>query len=545
MNCPTELSLSMFADGALEAHAAAEIDSHLPGCETCGARVAALRDEARMLRRALALDPATVAVPQFSRPASFGAVAAAIAATLAVAELSSMARGLIGSSVPQAVKWFNPFDVSGLVNLLLRVGIYLMSERGAALIGSIFEAFGVLVIGVLLWWGAAVLGRRIRGPLVMACLACAIALQSMPSHAVEIRHDTKGSIVIPAGETINDTLVAFGETVEVNGNVAGDLVAFGERVIVRGNVAGLVIAGGQNVTLDGAVDGSVLAGAESLEISSPRIGRNFFGGGESVAVRDTASIEQNVLVGGEKVALAGRIGRDVFGAATSLEVASTVGGALTAYTKEMTLLAPARIAGDVNAHGLERKDHVVVAPGAVIGGELKTTLDKMPGEENRYLTARFYGWELVWFAAAFIAGVAMLWLVPALRRVPFDGIPDALRAGGYGMVALVATPIIAMLACFTVVGIPIGVIAFMLWLIALYVAKLIVAQLVGARVIENVAQRREHFAVVFAVGLFVVTLVTNLPLVGGLIGFLVTLVGLGLLVLFVRDVVFDDPLEDD
>ena len=545
MNCPTELSLSMFADGALEAHAAAEIDSHLPGCETCGARVAALRDEARMLRRALALDPATVAVPQFSRPASFGAVAAAIAATLAVAELSSIARGLIGSSVPQAVKWFNPFDVSGLVNLLLRVGIYLMSERGAALIGSIFEAFGVLVIGVLLWWGAAVLGRRIRGPLVMACLACAIALQSMPSHAVEIRHDAKGSIVIPAGETINDTLVAFGETVEVNGNVAGDLVAFGERVIVRGNVAGLVIAGGENVTLDGAVDGSVLAGAESLEISSPRIGRNFFGGGESVAVRDAASIEQNVLVGGEKVTLAGRIGRDVFGAATSLEVASTVGGALTAYTKEMTLLAPARIAGDVNAHGLERKDHVVVAPGAVIGGELKTTLDKLPGEENRYLTARFYGWELVWFAAAFIAGVAMLWLVPALRRVPFDGIPDALRAGGYGMVALVATPIIAMLACFTVVGIPIGVIAFMLWLIALYVAKLIVAQLVGARVIENVAQRREHFAVVFAVGLFVVTLVTNLPLVGGLIGFLVTLVGLGLLVLFVRDVVFDDPLEDD
>src|SRR5262249_34926293 len=159
-----------------------------------------------------------------------------------------------------------------------------------------------------------------------------------------------------------------------------------------------------------------------------------------------------------------------FGAGDSLEVASTVGGALTAYTKHLTLLAPARIAGDVNAHGLERKDHVVVSPGAVIGGELKTTLEKMPGEENRYLTASFYGWALVWFAGAFVAGIALLWLVPALRRVPFDGVPDALRAGGYGLVALVATPIIAVLVCFTVVGLPIGVIAFMLWLIAIYAA---------------------------------------------------------------------------
>jgi hypothetical protein len=381
--------------------------------------------------------------------------------------------------------------------------------------------------------------------MVMACLICVFALRPTPSEAVEIRHDTKGTVLIAAGETVNDTLIAIGETVEVNGNIGGDLIAFGERVIVRGNVAGVVIVGGESVTLDGAVDGSVLAGAESLEISSPRIGRNFFGGGESVAVRDNASIEQNVLIGGEKVTVAGRVGRDVLGAGESLEVASTVGGSLTAYTKQLTLLAPAHIAGDVNAHGLERKDHVIVSPGAVIGGELKTVLDKLPGEENRYLTARFYGWEAVWFVAAFIAGIALLSLVPALRRIPFDGVADALRSGGYGLVVLVATPIIACLACITVIGLPIGVIAFLLWGIALYVAKLIVAQLVGTRVIETLAERREHFAIVFAVGLFIVTLVTNLPIVGGLIGFIVTLIGLGLLVLFVRDVVFDDPLEND
>ena len=96
-----------------------------------------------------------------------------------------------------------------------------------------------------------------------------------------------------------------------------------------------MITGGESVTLDGSVDGSVLAGAETLTVSSPRIGRNLFGGGESVNVTDASSIEQNMLVGGEKVALAGRVGHDVLGGGEELEVASTIGGALTTYSKRM------------------------------------------------------------------------------------------------------------------------------------------------------------------------------------------------------------------
>ena len=543
MNCPTELSLSMFADDALRD--AADVEAHLTDCERCRVRVAALRDEARVLRRALAFDAATAVVPDFVRPATVGAMGVGVVAALVVTALYSTARGLIDAAVPDALKWFSPFDAGGVVNLLVRAGVFLLSERGSALIASIFETLGGLAILALLLWGASAVHRRMRGPLLMACVVCAFALRPTPSEAVELRHDGKGTVSIAAGETIDDTLIAVGETVEVNGDVHGDLIAFGKRVVVRGNVAGLVIAGGESVTLAGAVDGSVLAGGESLEISSHRIGRNLYGGGESVTVGDTAEIEQNVIVGGEKVTIAGRVGRDVLGAAEALEVASTIGGTLSAYTKQLTLLAPARIAGDVRAHGLEKKDHVVVSPGAVIGGELTTMLEKLPGEENRYLTAHFYGWTLVWFAAAFVAGLALLSIVPALRRIPFDGASDALRSAGYGLVALVATPIIAVLACVSIIGLPLGVIALLLWCVALYLAKLVVAQLVGTHVVEAVAERRAHFAAVFGVGLFIVTLATNLPFIGGLIGFGVTLVGLGLLVLFVRDVVFDDPLEND
>jgi hypothetical protein len=541
---PTELALAMLADDALEAHDTAEVELHVAACDRCGARVAALREESRALAAVLAYDPASVSVPEFVKPASVRAMVTGSVVVLLIAALFSTARSLIDVSVPDAVKWFNPFNAGGAVNLLVRTGTFLLSDRGSQLASSIVETLGGIVIMLLLLWVASVLGRRIRGPMMMACVACAFALHPSQSEAVEIRHEHEGSVLIPADETIDDTLIALGDTVEVNGNVSGDLIAFGRRVIVRGNVAGLVITGGESVTLDGSVDGSVLAGAETLTVSSRRIGRNLFGGGESVNVTDTSNIEQNVLVGGEKVTLAGRVGHDVLGGGEELEVASTIGGALTTYSKRMTLLAPAHVAGDVHAHGVEKKDHVVVSPGAVIGGQLITELDKMDIDKNRYLTAHFYGWELVWLAAAFVAGFALLWVVPALQRVPFDGVGDALRSGGYGMLALVATPIIAVLACITVIGIPVGAIALMAWCAGVYLAKVVVAQLIGSRLLDAVAEREEHFAVSLLVGLLILTFVSNLPFVGGLIGFVVTVVGLGLLVLFVHDVIFDgEPIE--
>ncbi len=539
MNCPPELSLMMHVDRELAPSEAVAIDRHLATCERCRARVVVLRDEAAVLVAALAHDPVTVDVPAFERPITAKGVLVGAVVTALLATLLSSARNMVGLAVPDVLRWFNPIDAGGITKLIVNTGI-LLAERGDAILASVAETVGSGVVLIGLIWLAAVVGRRIRGPFVMASIACAVALHPTPSHALEIRHVDKGPVFVAADERIDDTLIAIGETVEVNGNVNGDLIAFGKRVVVRGQVAGFVITGAQDLTLDGTVDGSVLAGAETLGVSG-KIGRNLFAGGETVTVADGAEIEQNALVGGERVNLAGRIGRDVLGGAEELEVASTIGGALSAHTERMTLLAPARIGGDVRAYGLERKDHVTVSPGAVIGGQLVTELEKLPNRENRYLTGAFYGWQLLWWIAAFLTGLVLFWVVPGLRWVALDGGADALRASAYGSVALVATPILAILACVTLIGLPLGVIALMAWIAAIYLAKVVVAQVVGNYVFDAVVQRREHFAVSLAVGLLIVIVATHLPFVGGLIGAVVTLLGFGLLVMFVREELRDDP----
>ncbi len=97
------------------------------------------------------------------------------------------------------MKWFNPFNAGGAVNLLVRAGTFLLSDRGSAMVSSIVETLGGVVIMALLLWIASLVGRRIRGPMMMACVVCAFALQSAPSHAVEIRHNEEGRRVDSGG----------------------------------------------------------------------------------------------------------------------------------------------------------------------------------------------------------------------------------------------------------------------------------------------------------------------------------------------------------
>ncbi len=91
-----------------------------------------------------------------------------------------MVRGLLDVSVPEAVKWFNPFNAGGAVNLLVRAATFMLSGRGSAMVSSIVETLGGVIIMALLLWIASLVGRRIRGPMMMACVVCALALQSAP-----------------------------------------------------------------------------------------------------------------------------------------------------------------------------------------------------------------------------------------------------------------------------------------------------------------------------------------------------------------------------
>ena len=110
-----------------------------------------------------------------------------------------------------------------------------------------------------------------------------------------------------------------------------------------------------------------------------------------------------------------------------------------------------------------------------------------------------------------------------------------LRSGGIGLAAAVTMPVAAVLLCITVVGIPLGVLTFVVGAIGLFFSKIVLAQIIG-RAVFRAPQAPPHYAATLITGLLITIVAINLPWFGGIANFVLTLVGFGIIVslLFAR-----------
>jgi cytoskeletal protein CcmA (bactofilin family) len=337
---------------------------------------------------------------------------------------------------------------------------------------------------------------------------------------------------------VEDTLLALGDTVSIDGNVNGDLLAFGRRVTVRGNVSGDVISGAETVDIEGTVGGNVFSGARAVSLAMARVRGNLYAGAREVTVSADSEITGNAVAAGDSVDVAGKIGVDLQGFAREVVIRGAVQRHVNAFGATITVLPPARIGGNLTAH-VDDPASVSVTPGTVIG-TVDTQVNERFGDarrepRNRYFTAGFYFGQVIRLGASFIAGLLLLWLFPGLQALSLASAGAALRAAGIGLIAAVTMPVAAIIACITVVGIPIGIITAILWLAGLYFAKIVAAQVIGRQLFKNREGATPHFAATLIAGLVIVLVVVNLPGIGWLASLALTLVGLGTLVAYAFD----------
>ena len=209
-------------------------------------------------------------------------------------------------------------------------------------------------------------------------------------------------------------------------------------------------------------------------------------------------------------------------------VRGDVGRNASVRTRRLHLEAPARIGGNLVAR-VRDATAVQVDEGAIVSGKTETRL--LPKEKSRYTRVGFYVWKLIWLAAAFLVGLALHALLPGLFPARLPGSVALLRAAGLGFVALVVVPAAALLLMLTLIGLPAGLLILGLWLAGLYLAQILVATLVGRGFLQKADAPPASMAPVLLVGLVFVAVSVNLPYVGGLVRFVVLVLGLGLAVI--------------
>ena len=296
-----------------------------------------------------------------------------------------------------------------------------------------------------------------------------------------------GTIVVDEGETV-DALQATGGSVVVRGTVNGDLEAFAGSVNVAesGTVTGDVTGAAGSVRIAGTVEGGLDVGAGSLDIT-----------------------ETGVVRG------------DVNAGAGSFTFAGTVDGSARVGAGSISLSSTAQVGSDFVYDG-----DIVVADGATISGELREDPDIAASPFSDFPSIPGWVFTLYSLLLTVLVGAILLVAFPgASETVAAGPIDRPLRTLGAGFAALVGVPMLSVLLFVTVVGIPIGILAIFLYVLLVLVAFVLGEYAVGAWLL-SLADRQNRWLALL-VGVAAVYAVGRVQILGGLVEFLVLLVGLG------------------
>ena len=397
------------------------------------------------------------------------------------------------------------------------------------------------------------------------------------------------TVVIGAGEVIEDDLYVGANTFTLDGTIKGDLVVFGSIIEINGTVEGDLIAAGQTVVVRGTVkDDARIAGMALTLDSDAQVGDDVVAAGMSIEGKKGSSVGGDFFCAGYQALLAGDVAQDLTVAVGGLQLSGNVGGDVKAEVGEaeegppptfFTMMMPgapampsvpmgltvdegARIGGKLDY--TSAKEWTI--PAGVVGGAITRHEPEIEVEEEEIVVSparRAADWflgHLRRLVTLLLVGLLIVWVVPGWAEKAIGTLrAKPLPSLGWGVVSiaafilallviLIATILLAVvlgiitlggLAGTTVWtgGLTMALLVFFFSVAVTYVTKVVVSFLGGrvilARLQPDWAEGR-IWPLVVGVVLFVI--ITAIPILGWLVSLIVVLLGLGALWLLGRDV---------
>ncbi len=518
MECYSEQTCAIFVDGELGVDEARRLRDHLATCQRCRELVDALRAENRILGESLHELPQEAASPAIFPRLRWSWLWGDLAAMAAVLALGSIVSVWIHElRIPEALEWLNPFSVNGLTNLIFNLSYY-FTHGGTAMLADYAAVVGGLFL--LLGGSALLLGRRWRLYQPGLRLLIVLLTLSLPSFALERRHGE--FVTVAANETVDDTLLAVGNTVRVEGVVNGDLLAFGRILEVRGSVKGDLVSFAKRTVVSGTVEGRIYNFSQSLDLDG-QLGHSIYGWVQSLRVDNRSHVGDGIVVGAGDVSLEGEVKRSVTIFAGNADVSGGIGRDLTMAGGSLTLTNTARVGGNLSARVRQLKD-VHIADGATIAGKRDI---EVRVRKSQFMRPRFYFHQAVWLAAAMLVGWLGLVLFPAFFEACTQAVGSGWRSLGLGVGVLAGVPVVIIVAAITLVGIPVSLMLFAVYLAAIYLAKIWVGAFLGRVLLKPVGATKRDWLVGLLVGLLILSIVGFIPYLGGLLRLGMICLGLG------------------
>lgn len=531
-----EVTGLLYIEGQLEAAAAREVVAHLGQCSACRQLLDTLKRESLLLRQALVEEdeplPARLLARRPSEGLSWGWL---IAGGLAAAGLYTFWNVYVSP-------WIDNVEQSGFGGQYIFTWLVFNGAfwKGWDIMLQFIISASLVVLGAVLLFLFRRNLRRLSSHSIFLGAFLLLTLAYPPGASAAEFVKQNGNYDVPEGQTMKNDLFVMAASVRVEGMVDGDLFCFCSSLTVDGHVTGDVFAFASTVRIGGKVDGSVRTFNGTLTLE----------GDVEHNVLSFAGIFQETLrshVGGSATLFAGvmqldgPLGRDLAAFVGEGSINGPVGG--NVWIRQ----SREEHEGHFGPHGqrtpLEVGSHADIKGSFRFKGPLRPEISsqahlasapqiEIVPEVSVFRRPINYWYNAMIWGAGFIVGLVLIALAPGFMR---DATREVARIGvplGLGLVTFIVMPVVAILACITVVGLGVGIPLIFLWIFLVFFAQIFAAMWVGESIL---GARGGTWPLVgrLALGLFLIRLGALIPYLGFWVRFLAALLGFGALTLLV------------
>ncbi|MFA4942086.1 MAG: polymer-forming cytoskeletal protein [Patescibacteria group bacterium] len=365
---------------------------------------------------------------------------------------------------------------------------------------------------------------------IIASLLIMMTLVLFPAITKAFSVQSGNSVSNPKDQIINGNLYAAGSIITIDGQVTGDVICVGQTVNISAKVDGDIICAAQTINISGEVLGNVRVAGNFINLSGT-VGRNMNAFGASVILSDKAKVGWDLLVAGVQTEMRGEVNGSLHGSVKNLLVAGRVAKNLDIKVdgdlekKERGVLEiteTGKVEGDVIYTGINEakliKDRV--------SGKI---VHNLPESSDHKVVLAFIWGRIYAIFSALLVGLALL----SLWRKQVVGVTDRMKNKigmniGVGAIVMFAPPIISLILIATFIGIPLALILSALWLMVIFVSRVVFGIMVGRFLLKKmVGKQAPKLFLEMIAGIVVCSVIFALPLIGWLGALIATCWSLG------------------
>lgn len=338
--------------------------------------------------------------------------------------------------------------------------------------------------------------------------------------SISINKPVHGDVVLAGGNIIiNDSVtgdvLVTGGTLYIYGYAGDDIRCAGGEIHIYGPVQGDVVVGGGKVVLheNATVNGSVLAGTGDLTIDG--------------------NIKHNARIGTGTFRLNGTIGQDLECRGGDININGSVSGTSLLSAANKIILGP-NAAFHNNVRYWQKAGKTNFGNSVKNGTSFFDTSLKMENGRWQYLGFASMLFALWYLGMALVFILLFLYLFGGLfGRAAVTAGSTTARSLGYGALFFLGVPVVAVLLIVTIIGLPLGIMA-----IVVYAMLMILASVICAVLITYILRNRYHRSWGFwpmafiSLAIFIgLKLISLIPIAGWLILFFIGAICFGALLL--------------